>query len=233
VTNSASCNSTTQHSDPALKLKRVLVVDDVELNREIFRIHLEGATQHIDEAADGFAALDLFKQYRYDAVLLDIEMPKLNGYETMDEMRKWEQEQQLPRTLILAVTSSDFPKDKQRILDAGASAYIAKPLKQKDLWATLHLLQSAEPAQHPMRNLFPKMFACADTMLDEMEACDNPEAVSAKLHQFRGMMAVYGFEDFAEHLKRIHAAMQHEGMPGKPVLEQLRKELLTLKTATT
>lgn len=214
-----------------MKLVRVLVVDDVDINRDMFKMHLECAAQHIDEAADGFAALDLFKLYRYDAVLLDIEMPGLDGYDTMAEMRRWEQEEQLPRTLILAVTSSDFPGDKQRILDAGASAYLAKPLKQKDLMSALEPLQPAEPDPHPLANLFPKVFAYADIMLDELETFDQPEAVSIKLHQLRGMMAVYGFEDFAEHLKQIHSSMKQEGMPKKSVFDQLRKELHDLKTA--
>lgn len=209
----------------------MLVVDDVELNRDIFRMHLECAAQHIDDAADGMAALDLFKQYRYDAVLLDIEMPGLDGYGTMAEMRSWEQAQKLPRTLILAVTSSDFPEDKQRILDAGANAYLAKPLKQKDLMKTLQLLQPVEPEKHPLANLFPKMFAYADTMLDEIETFDDLEAVSGKLHQLRGMMAVYGFEDFAERLKQIHFTMQQEGMPKKALFELLRKELRGLEIA--
>lgn len=210
---------------------RALVVDDVDINRDMFRMHLECAAQHIDEAADGFAALDLFRQYRYDAVLLDIEMPGLDGYDTLAEMRKWEQEQQLPRTLILAITSSDFPEDRQRILDAGASAYLAKPLKQKDLMNALQLFQPVELAPHPMASLFPKMFTYADTMLDELEAFDEPEAASRKLHQLRGMMAVYGFGDFAEHLLQVQTTMQQEGMPKKPVFDQLRKELQDLKTA--
>lgn len=232
MTNSPPPISDAQRSTPGLKLMRALVVDDVDINRGMFKMHLECAVQHIDEAADGFAALDLFKQHRYDAVLLDIEMPGLDGYDTMAEMRKWEQAQQLPRTLILAVTSSDFPEDKQRILDAGATAYLAKPLKQKALMQELELLQPAEPAPHPLANLFPKMFAYADTMLDELETFVEPEAVSKKLHQFRGMMAVYGFEDFAERLKQTHAAMKQEGIPEKPVFDQLRKELHNLKTIT-
>ncbi len=194
-------------------------------------MHLECAAQHIDDAANGMAALALFKQYRYDAVLLDIEMPGLDGYGTLAEMRSWEQAQKLPRTLILAVTSSDFPEDKQRILDAGANAYLAKPLKQKDLMMTLQLLQPVEPAQHPLANLFPKMFAYAGAMLDGIETCDDFEAVSGKLHQLRGMMAVYGFENFAEHLKQIHFTMQQEGMPKKALFEQLRKELRGLEIA--
>jgi CheY-like chemotaxis protein len=222
-----------QRRMPGLKFMRALVVDDVDINREMFRMHLEFAVQHIDEAADGFAALDLFKQYRYDAVLLDIEMPGIDGYATMTAMRKWEQERRLPRTPILAVTSSDFPGDRQRILDAGASAYLAKPLKQKDLMKALQLFQSTEPAPHPLANLFPKVFDYADAMLGELETIDEPEAVSKKLHQLRGMMAVYGFESFAEGVRQVQLAVQQEGMPKKTVFAQLRKELCDLKTAST
>lgn len=233
MTSSPPAFSDNQRPTPRLKLERALVVDDVELNREMFRMHLAYAAQHIDEAADGLAALDLFKQHRYDVVLLDIEMPGLDGYDTMAEMRKWERERQLPGTPILAVTSSDFPGDMQRILDAGASAYLAKPLKQKDLMKALQLLQPVEPAPHPLTNLFPKMFAYADTMLDELEIADEPEAVSKKLHQLRGMMAVYGYEDFAQRVKQIHTTMQQEGRPKKRVFDQLRKELNDLKIAST
>lgn len=218
---------------PDLKLVRALVVDDVDINRDMLRMHLECAVCQIDEAADGFAALDLFRQHRYEAVLLDIEMPGLDGYETMAGMREWEQRQQLSPSLIVAVTSSDFPGDRQRILEAGASAYLAKPLKQKDLLQALQLLQVGEPSPHPMASLFPKMFAYAGTMLDELETCDDPDAIAKKLHQLRGMMAVYGFEAFAEHLKQVHSAMLQEGWPKKPVFDQLRKELHELKAATT
>lgn len=231
MTNSPPLTPDARWRAPGMKLGRALVVDDVDLNRYMFKAHLECAAQHIDEAADGFAALDMFKQRRYDAVLLDIEMPGLDGYGTLAGMRKWEQAQQLPRTLILAITCSDFPGDRQRILDAGASAYLTKPLKQKDLMNALQLLQPAEAASHPMANLFPQMFAYAGTMLDELETFDEPAAVSRKLHQLRGMMAVYGFGDFADHLLQVQTAMQREGMPKKPVFDQLRKELRQLKAA--
>lgn len=209
------------------------MVDDVELNRVIFRAHLEESFHHIDEAADGLAALALFKQQRYDAVLMDMEMPVLDGYDTMKAMRAWEHDQQLPRTPILAVTSSDFPDDEQRILDAGASVYLTKPVKQKALLTAFHLHRSAEPATHPMANLLPKVFAYAGTMLDEIAGFDDPEAVSKGLHQLRGMIAVYGFAGFAERLKQIHLAAQQGEIPEKAMLDQLRQELRALQAAST
>lgn len=217
---------------PDLTPKRALVVDDVELNREIFRAHLKESFQHIDEAADGLAALALFKQQPYDAVLMDMEMPVLDGYDAIKAMRDWEREQRLPRTLILAVTSSDFPEDEQRIMEAGASAYLTKPVKQKALLTAFHLHRSVDMAAHPMANLLPKVFAYAGTMLDEIAGFDDPEAVSKGLHQLRGMIAVYGFAGFAERLKHIHVAAQQGKIPEKPVLDQLREELRALQTAS-
>lgn len=211
---------------------RALVVDDVDINREMCKMHLECVAQQIDEAGDGLAALALFKRSCYDLVLLDIQMPGLDGYGTMAEMRKWEQEQQLPATLILAVSCNDFPGDKQRILEAGADAYLAKPLKQKDLIEALKSLERVERAPHRLANLFPKVFDYAEIMLNELEAFDEPEAVSRKLHQFRGMMALYGFEEFADRLKQMHAAMSQEGIPKNTLFQQLRAELHNLKTNT-
>jgi CheY-like chemotaxis protein len=202
----------------------------VALNREIFVMHLEDAVRHIDEAADGRAALTLFKQHFYDAVLLDIEMPGLDGYDTLKEMRTWEREQRFPPTPVVAITSSDFPEDEQRILAAGATAYLAKPLKRQELMTALHLHCTVEPTGHPMGRLLPRFFACAGVMLDEMASLKDLEAISKKLHQMRGMLSVYGFADFAEHLKLIHLDVQGGKIPPATEFELLRNELQRLET---
>lgn len=198
-----------------LKLGRILVADDAAINREILADLLEGAVLAIDEAANGLEALALFKANRYDAVLLDIEMPGIDGYTTLREMRAWEEEQNLPRTLVLAVTSSDFPEDEQRILAAGATAYLAKPVKQQALIAALHFHHGAKRRSHPMEDLLPKLFAYANATLDEIEqqGFDDLAAVSRKLHELRGALATFGFEDFAEHLKQTQLAAQRGKRP--------------------
>lgn len=209
----------------------MLVVDDVAITREIMRSHLEHAVAHVDEAADGWAALAFFKQKRYDAVLLDIEMPGLDGYETMREMRAWEMSQALPQSLILAVTSSDFPGDEQRIMDAGASVYLVKPVKRQDLLVVLQCRRDTEHSSHPMTRLLPKLFVYAHEMLSEIEGCEDKEAVLHRLHQLRGMVAVYGFVDFANQLKRIHLEVQEGNKPARPVFDRLREELRRLAEA--
>lgn len=215
---------------PDRKLSRVLVVDDVAINREIFIMHLGDAVRQVDEAADGWSALTLFKQHYYDAVLLDIEMPGLDGYGAMNEIRSWEREMQLPTTPVVAITSSDFPEDEQRILAAGATAYLVKPVKRRELMAVLHLHCVFEPSLDA--SLLPRLFASAGIMLDEMTGLKDPEALSKKLHQMRGLIAVYGFADFAKLLREIHMDVKCGEMPQEAVYEQLRKELQNLKTAS-
>jgi len=231
INHSTSNTPESQRPVPELKLDRVLVVDDVALNREVFIMHLGETVRHIDEAADGWAALRLFKLHCYDAVLLDIEMPGLDGYGTMNEIRIWEREQRLPPTPVVAVTSSDFPEDEQRILAAGASAYLVKPLKQQALMAALQLHCIKEPSAHPLASLLPRFFAYAGVMLDELADLKDPEAISKKLHQLRGMIAVYGFVELAERLKQMHLGVQRGEMPRPVELEQLRIDLRQLEMA--
>lgn len=208
------------------------MVDDVALNREILIMHLGDAVRHIDEAADGWAALTRFKLCHYDAVLLDIEMPGLDGYDTLKELRTWERERQLPLTPVVAITSSDFLEDEPRILAAGATAYLAKPVKQQELLAALQLHCITEPHAHPMGNLLPRFFASAGDMLDEIASSADPESILKKLHQLRGMVAVYGFPEFADRLKLVHLGVQRGEMPGATMLDQLHKELQRLQAAS-
>ena len=213
------------HHAATLKLNRVLVVDDVALNREIFTVHLGDAVRCVDEAVDGWDALMQFKLRHYDAILLDIEMPGLDGYDTLKELRAWEQERQLPLTPVVAVTASDFPEDEQRILAAGFSAYLLKPIKRQKLLSTLQVHCTVDPSQHPMASLLPKFFSYADVMLDELAGLQDIEAISKNLHKLRGMIAVYGFLEFAERLKQVHLRVKLGERPMSAEFEKLRMEL--------
>ena len=156
-------------------------------------------------------------------------MPGLDGYDTLKEMRAWERERCLPLTPVVAITSSDFPEDEQRILAAGATAYLAKPVKPQELMMALHLHCIVESSSHPMANLLPRFFSYAGVMLDELTGLEDPVAISKKLHQLRGMIAVYGFVEFAERLKLMHLGVQRGEIPRPAEFEQLREELQNLK----
>lgn len=217
---------------PQLKLGRMLVVDDVALNREILVMQLGDTILHFDEAAEGREALALFKQRHYDAVLLDIEMPGLDGYGTLHELRRWEKEQRIPPTPVVAITGSDFPGDKQRILDAGATAYLMKPVRRQELMAALKLHCIANPGPNPIANLWPRFFASARAILSEMAEMDNAEAIAKNLHKMRGIIAFFGFEEFGEHLKQMHSGVQQGNIPQPAEIEQLKQELQQLENVS-
>ena len=109
---------------------RFLVAEDNEINAEILiqLLELEGADCEI--AVDGQAALERFKDAapgEFDAILMDVQMPKMNGYEATKAIRGLERGDALT-VPIIAMTANVFAEDVRDALDAGMNAHIAKPV---------------------------------------------------------------------------------------------------------
>jgi signal transduction histidine kinase/CheY-like chemotaxis protein len=115
--------------------RRLLVVDDVALNREVLREHLEPLGLHCDLAADGPTALNLFAANPYAAVLLDLRMPGMNGYEVVRQIRSLEGEGSA--TPVIAMSASILSGDQSTALEAGCDEFLAKPFLAEDLFALL------------------------------------------------------------------------------------------------
>jgi CheY-like chemotaxis protein len=110
---------------------RILVVEDNELNREIAKELLEDIGYLVETAEDGESAVLMIRRSDgdyYDAVLMDIQMPGIDGYEAARNIRRmfdWEHAQ-IP---IIAMTANAFEEDMERARSAGMNAYIAKPVE--------------------------------------------------------------------------------------------------------
>jgi len=114
---------------------RILLVDDSVENRELLRLFLSQAHVMLDEARDGQEALNLFERNRYVLVLMDIQMPVMDGYTATRIIRRIEERNGLPRTPVIALTAHAYEADIRKCLEAGCDDHIAKPFKKRVLFS--------------------------------------------------------------------------------------------------
>ncbi len=103
----------------------VLVIEDNEQNLYLMRFLLEKNGFTVVEAMDGVKGVEMAKETKPHLILLDIQLPKMDGYAVARELRK---NSELTKTPIIAVTSYAMVGDRERVLDAGADGYIEKPI---------------------------------------------------------------------------------------------------------
>jgi len=115
--------------------KRVLLVEDNEINREVARELLTAAGLHVTEAHNGYQAMEQLSSQSFDAVLMDVQMPELDGVETVKAIRA--ASGRFGNLPVIAMTAHAMLGDRERFLDAGMSDYIAKPIEEKELIAVL------------------------------------------------------------------------------------------------
>ena len=114
--------------------KTILVVEDQEDNRQILRDLLGSAGFRMVEAHDGEQALTVARSQRPDLILMDIQLPILDGYETTRAIKRDSELKHIP---IIAVTSYALSGDEQRAREAGCDAYVAKPYSTRHLLAKI------------------------------------------------------------------------------------------------
>jgi len=117
--------------------KHVLLVEDNLLNQKFAMAVLKIKGFTADLAENGKIGVELFGKNEYDAILIDIQMPIMNGIEATKKIREMEQQNKWPRIKIIAVTAYAMPGDEERFKEAGIDLYIAKPYKGDDLIALI------------------------------------------------------------------------------------------------
>ncbi len=119
---------------PMLRDARVLVVEDNGFNQEVIRAILERAGLVVDLADEGRRALTMAAQVRYDLVLTDLHMPRMDGFETARGLRAMAGYAEVP---IVALTANAFAETRDACLAAGMNDYVAKPVSPEHLYSVL------------------------------------------------------------------------------------------------
>ena len=199
---------------PAL---RILLADDSPDNRIITIAYLEGTPYRVEIAETGAIACEMFMTGHYDLVLMDRQMPVMDGLTATRTIRAWEQANNRPPTPIVALTASALKGDREMCLAAGCTAFLTKPIKQEVLLQAIRDHSIVAPsAPRDESTAIPAIFArsnpnvaariprylqnCRQNVIVMLDALDRVEfeTVTSLGHQMMGSGGMFGFQAISD-----------------------------------
>jgi len=148
---------------------RILLVEDNEINQEVAVELLTNAGLRVDTAENGQVALDMLRQTDYDLVLMDMQMPVMDGETATIEIRKQPQYARLP---VVAMTANAMLEDRDACIAAGMNDFIAKPIEPAHLWSTLLRWIKSRPAALAVDTAAPQTAPPAGDLPDQLAGID-------------------------------------------------------------
>jgi len=143
---------------------RVLVVDDIQNNRELIIKNFENSALEIITADDGLEALNTFKEISPDLVLMDIRMPVMDGYEAAQEMKKIS-----PITPIVALTASVMEGEHKKLQSKDFDGYLRKPVLKQELFKELSRFLAFEALESKSENNVEENFELSSKAKESLE----------------------------------------------------------------
>jgi CheY-like chemotaxis protein/HPt (histidine-containing phosphotransfer) domain-containing protein len=196
----ASLPSTSQ----AAQGMKILLAEDNALNRRLAIALLQKRGHHIAATENGQEALDVLERENFDLVLMDVQMPVLDGLDAIRAIRAKEQSSgsHLP---IIALTAHAMKGDRERCLAAGADEYVTKPIRTPDLLAAIDRATNAKAGPANITPPVPAAESAGPLVLDFAAALDRVEGDRELLENLMGMFAGECAHDIAEIRKSLEA----------------------------
>jgi CheY-like chemotaxis protein len=146
-----SAAPSTDATESSWRPLHILLAEDSRDNRFLIRAYLKNSRARIDEAETGLIAAEKAGAQRYDLILMDIQMPVMDGIEAIRLIRQRERQDGVDRVPIIALSASVLENDVHQSLDTGANLHLSKPVKKATLLAAIEsvVLVSSEPSQSP------------------------------------------------------------------------------------
>ncbi|MCF8057312.1 MAG: response regulator [Desulfocapsa sp.] len=220
-----------------LQPAHILLVDDNEDNRNLLCLYLRNTPYILHTAKNGKEAVNIFKHSVFDLVIMDIEMPVLDGYEATKQLRQWEMEQNLETTPIIALTAHAFIRFRKQCMDAGCSDYLTKPVGKDTLLQTIstHLKAKKRKGQDytptvildpKIRKLVPHFLknkrSDAERLFQTIETGDM-EKLTKQAHAIKGTSWMYGFKELGDTcLSLENAARKNDGEMARQLAQKIK-----------
>ena len=179
-TQADQAESTGNGAQPIARL-RILLAEDNIINRAVASRTLEKLGHTLIHAADGVEAVEAYKENQIDLVLMDIQMPEMDGFEATRAIRQI-QAATGRRAPIVAMTAHAMAGDRERCLSGGMDDYISKPMRRDDLFRVLKSVTSNDmKTQNAENEEEPAAEAILNSREELLEQCDGDEDLLAKL----------------------------------------------------
>lgn len=111
----------------------ILIAEDNEVNQKVLKYMLSRDGHAFEIASDGIEALKKISEHRFDLILMDCQMPNLDGLEATQRIRSMEADAKTDRTPIVALTANAMVGDREKCLAAGMDDFLAKPFKVEEI----------------------------------------------------------------------------------------------------
>jgi two-component system, sensor histidine kinase len=152
---------------------QVLVVDDVPINQLITNQLVKKTGNHeIDCVGNGEDAVEKWKEQRYDLILMDVQMPVMDGFEATRMIRTLEAASGRPRVHICAMTANAMKEDQAMCSKAGMDSYLSKPVLEKDLYALLRAVAALPPENEKPEPAAPRKEPEPSAIFDRPSLCE-------------------------------------------------------------
>ena len=230
------------HQETILKrVLKILLAEDNEVNREVTCRRLKSAGHEVTATVDGQAALELWQSKNFDLVLIDLQMPLLDGMSLVKTIREEEIQSQRRPTKLVALTGMNYSDQNNRELkEIGLDGYFQKPIRGADLITRINQLFIGTDAQSPLDEFHTALLDADEEEIEDLKCAGriflrhsqsligqfeqvmhgaDPESISKECHNLKGMLALMSCSTLA------HFAGELEQSPHGPRAKDYGKKL--------
>ena len=212
------CRPTYSSQPPELPHLRILLAEDNQVNQQVVLLMLQKLGYRADVVGNGFEAIVALRQAPYDVVLMDVEMPEMDGLSATQQIcQEWSAQQ---RPYIIALTAYAMAGDREKCLQAGMDNYLAKPIREKELLQAL-----VQAAQHQSSKLGEKLSASSVATQTTRRTSETGELSDPNSVQVGVLDSESQVEEVLD-LKVLQSIRQMGGAKGEHILKTIIEQYL-------